>query len=58
MVRAELGRLAEGRELNLRGPADLASVLRQGKIVERGTHTQLLETDGTYAELYRQFVKR
>ena len=33
-------------------------VLKQGRIVERGTHTQLLEADGTYAELYRQFVKR
>jgi len=37
--------------------ADLVLVLRQGKIVERGTHTQLLEANGTYAELYRQFIR-
>jgi ATP-binding cassette subfamily B protein len=37
--------------------ADLVLVLDHGKIVERGTHTQLLEANGTYAELYRQFVR-
>jgi len=35
--------------------ADL--VLDHGKIVERGTHRQLLAADGAYAELYRQFVR-
>ncbi len=37
--------------------ADLVLVLKQGRIVERGTHTQLLEANGTYAELYRQFIR-
>jgi ATP-binding cassette subfamily B protein len=37
--------------------ADLVLVLDHGKIVERGTHRQLLAADGAYAELYRQFVR-
>jgi ABC-type multidrug transport system fused ATPase/permease subunit len=34
--------------------ADQVLVLRDGKIVERGTHDMLLERDGFYAELYRR----
>lgn len=33
--------------------ADLILVLDRGKLVEKGTHQQLLELDGFYAELYR-----
>jgi len=32
-------------------------VLDQGRIIERGTHSQLLAHGGHYAALYRQFVQ-
>ena len=37
--------------------ADLILVLDHGQIVERGTHTELLTLDGTYSNLYQQFVE-
>lgn len=37
--------------------ADLVLVLDQGRIVERGTHAQLLALGGHYAALHRQFVQ-
>ena len=37
--------------------ADLVLVLDEGRLVERGTHAELLKLRGHYAALYRQFVQ-
>ena len=36
--------------------ADMVLVLDHGRIIERGTHAELLTTGGVYANLYRQFI--
>jgi putative ABC transport system ATP-binding protein len=58
-----LARLAEGRtvvsiahRLSTAEQADLVLVFDAGRIVERGTHDQLVAMGGTYAGLYRSWL--
>jgi ATP-binding cassette subfamily B protein len=64
MVQRSLEKLLENRttfivahRLSTILRADQILVLDQGRIVERGTHRQLLGAGGTYAHLYNEFVK-
>ena len=58
-IQAELGRIAHNRttltiahRLSTIADADLILVMSQGRIIERGTHAQLLSLKGTYAQMW------
>ena len=63
-IQRALGVLLEGRtsfvvahRLSTIRHATTVLVLDHGKVVERGSHEQLLKAGGAYAGLYRQFVR-
>jgi len=65
LIQMALGKLLAGRtsiviahRLSTIRTADQILVIEQGKVVEQGTHDQLMAKGGLYAELYaRQFVE-
>ncbi|MGE5610226.1 MAG: ABC transporter ATP-binding protein [Bacillota bacterium] len=64
-VQRSLEKLLEGRttfivahRLSTILRADCILVIDQGRIIERGTHRELLQINGHYAHLYKQFVQQ
>ena len=60
IIQEALGRLLHGRtslviahRLSTIRDADMILVLDQGRLVERGSHRELVAADGLYASLYR-----
>ncbi|MDX1677216.1 MAG: lipid ABC transporter permease/ATP-binding protein, partial [Arsukibacterium sp.] len=59
-IQAALDELLKGRtniviahRLSTIEQADKIIVMEQGRIIEQGTHTELLDSNGTYAQLYK-----
>jgi ABC-type multidrug transport system fused ATPase/permease subunit len=63
-IQIALNRLIDGRtsfivahRLSTVRRADMVLVIDAGRIVERGTHAELLALDGRYGQLYEQFIR-